>query len=120
LQAQAGRRMIAAVLFMGALLAAGIAGVLPLPVVAWYALASGITFLFYAADKSAAMRRQPRTRERTLHCCAVAGGWPGAALAQGLLRHKTRKQPFRTVFMITALLNCALLALALYLGSGSY
>ena len=108
--------MIAAVLFLAALAAAGVAGLLPLPVAAWYALASGVTFFLYAADKSAAMRRQRRIRERTLHCCALAGGWPGAALAQGLLRHKTRKQPFRAIFIFATLLNCALLALAVYAG----
>lgn len=106
--------MIAAILFLGALFAAGTAGLLPLALCVWYALASGATFLLYAADKSAAVRRLPRTSERMLHCCAIAGGWPGAALAQGLLRHKTRKQPFRTVFMLTAITNCALLALAMH------
>ena len=107
--------MIAAVLFLCALLAAAFAGMLPPLAVAWYALASGVAFLLYAADKSAAVRRRQRIAESTLHWCAVAGGWPGAALAQGLLRHKTRKQAFRAVFMMTAAANCALLALGMYL-----
>lgn len=107
--------MIAAVLFLCALLMAAVAGALSPLLAAWYALASGVAFLLYAADKSAAARRQRRIAESTLHWCAVAGGWPGAVLAQRLLRHKTRKQPFRTVFMMTAAVNCALLALAMYL-----
>jgi uncharacterized membrane protein YsdA (DUF1294 family) len=41
---------------------------------------------------------------------ALAGGWPGALVAQTLLRHKSRKQPFRSVFRATVLLNCAALA----------
>lgn len=42
---------------------------------------------------------------------AVLGGWPGALAAQQALRHKTRKQPFRTVFWLTVVVNCAVLAL---------
>lgn len=37
----------------------------------------------------------------------LAGGWPGALVAQELLRHKTRKREFRVVFRATVVLNCA-------------
>ncbi|HPW85528.1 MAG TPA: DUF1294 domain-containing protein [Rhodoferax sp.] len=73
----------------------------------WYATASVITFLVYAIDKSAARQRTWRTPERTLHLLALAGGWPGALLAQQLLRHKTAKLPFRITFWITVVLNVA-------------
>lgn len=80
---------------------------LPPAVIAWYGLASTVTFLAYAFDKTAARQGRGRLRERTLHVCSLAGGWPGAAIAQQLLRHKSRKQPFRTLFWITAAVNGA-------------
>jgi uncharacterized membrane protein YsdA (DUF1294 family) len=36
---------------------------------------------------------------------ALAGGWPGALLAQQVLRHKSTKREFRQVFWATVLLN---------------
>lgn len=78
-----------------------------------------ITFAVYAWDKAAARRGAWRVPEATLHVLAVLGGWPGALAAQRALRHKTRKQPFRTVFWITVALNCAALALGLVLITGS-
>ena len=65
------------------------------------------TFVAYALDKSAAVQGRWRTPERTLHLLALAGGWPGALLAQQLLRHKTRKAAFIRVFWVTVGLNVA-------------
>jgi len=42
----------------------------------------------------------------TLTLNILAGGWPGALVAQEKLRHKTRKQPFRFIFWVTVLMNC--------------
>jgi uncharacterized membrane protein YsdA (DUF1294 family)/cold shock CspA family protein len=78
---------------------------LPLWVAGLYASLSAITFVAYALDKSAANSGAWRTPENTLHMLAIAGGWPGALLAQQLLRHKSTKQPFRQVFWATVLLN---------------
>ena len=84
---------------------------LPLWVMGLYAAASVVTFIAYAVDKSAASSGAWRTPESTLHMLALAGGWPGALLAQQFLRHKSTKQPFRQVFWVTALLNVAGLVL---------
>jgi uncharacterized membrane protein YsdA (DUF1294 family)/cold shock CspA family protein len=65
------------------------------------------TFIAYAIDKSAAVNGSWRTRERTLHMLGVAGGWPGALLAQQLLRHKCSKPSFVAVFWITVVVNVA-------------
>jgi uncharacterized membrane protein YsdA (DUF1294 family)/cold shock CspA family protein len=70
-----------------------------------YLVVSAVAFLAYAADKSAARRQAWRTPESTLHLLALAGGWPGALLAQQLLRHKSTKAEFRTVFWATVVLN---------------
>jgi uncharacterized membrane protein YsdA (DUF1294 family)/cold shock CspA family protein len=79
----------------------------PLWFAAIYALASGFTFLVYAADKSAAEQGRWRTPETTLHSLSIAGGWPGALLAQQFLRHKSTKAEFRSVFWGTVALNIA-------------
>jgi uncharacterized membrane protein YsdA (DUF1294 family)/cold shock CspA family protein len=78
-------------------------------VFAVYLVASLITFLVYASDKSAARKSSWRTPESTLHLLSLAGGWPGALVAQQKLRHKSRKQPFRAVFWMTVLINCGAL-----------
>ncbi len=64
-----------------------------------------LTFLVYAMDKSAAQKGARRTSEQTLHGLALLGGWPGALIAQQILRHKSSKQEFRVVFWGTVVLN---------------
>ena len=64
-----------------------------------------LTFIIYAIDKAAARAQRRRTPESTLHLLALACGWPGALLAQQWLRHKSVKQPFRSVFWATVVLN---------------
>jgi uncharacterized membrane protein YsdA (DUF1294 family)/cold shock CspA family protein len=80
---------------------------IPIPILLFYLIVSLATFVAYALDKSAAGRGGWRTSENTLHLLAVAGGWPGALIAQSRLRHKSKKQPFRAVFWATVVLNCA-------------
>jgi uncharacterized membrane protein YsdA (DUF1294 family)/cold shock CspA family protein len=70
------------------------------------------TWLIYAFDKSAAMNRRWRTKERTLHLFELLGGWPGAWIAQAMFRHKSRKQSFRVTFALCAIGN--VIALLLY------
>lgn len=78
---------------------------------AWFAAAycalTALTFIVYAADKSAARAGRRRTPESTLHLLALGGGWPGALLAQQFLRHKSTKPQFRDTFWVTVLLNVA-------------
>ncbi len=90
----------------------GLASILwriPLWVAGLYCIASAITFVAYAADKSAAERRAWRTQEDTLHVLALVGGWPGALLAQQVLRHKSSKVEFRRAFWGTVGLNVIVL-----------
>ena len=53
-----------------------------------------------------------RVPERTLLNLALIGGAPGAVAAQQMLRHKTRKEPFRTQLWLIAAAWLALLCWA--------
>ena len=84
---------------------AAVAWKVPVWVAGVYFVLSAATFIAYAADKSAAASGSLRTPESTLHMLALAGGWPGALLAQQFLRHKSTKREFRQIFWVTVLLN---------------
>lgn len=58
-----------------------------------------------------------RVPESHLHLLSLAGGWPGALIAQPVFRHKTIKQPFQGVFWATVVLNMA--GLVWLVGSGN-
>jgi uncharacterized membrane protein YsdA (DUF1294 family)/cold shock CspA family protein len=83
---------------------------LPFIVLGAYLFMSTLTYLAYAIDKSAAQAGRWRISEKSLQLLALAGGWPGALLAQQILRHKSRKGSFRIFLWIAVLLNCAGLA----------
>ena len=70
----------------------------------WIAI-NAVTFAFYAADKAAAKRGGWRTPEAHLHLLALVGGWPAAAYAQRVFRHKTSKESFRARYWITVIAN---------------
>jgi uncharacterized membrane protein YsdA (DUF1294 family)/cold shock CspA family protein len=57
-----------------------------------------ICLLIYWADKSAAAQGKWRVSESALLLLGLAGGWPGAIIAQRLLHHKTRKRSFQAAF----------------------
>ena len=102
--------ILVAVIFLAAAGAAVLVANLPPTILLIYLAASAVTFIAYAIDKSAARKGGWRTKEGTLHLLALVGGWPGALVAQSVLRHKSRKQPFRVIFWLTVILNCAALA----------
>ena len=56
-----------------------------------------LVFWVYFLDKQAARDGRWRVSERTLLLLALVGGSLGAVAAQQLLRHKTRKEPFRSI-----------------------
>ena len=68
-----------------------------------------VTFAMFAWDKRSAIKGQWRIPEKTLLALALAGGSPGAIVAQQRLRHKTRKQPFRAHLILIAGLHVVLL-----------
>ena len=79
---------------------------MPVQLLYFYLAASTLTFLVYAKDKSAAQTGRWRTKESTLHTLALFGGWPGALIAQQVLRHKSRKLSFQMGFWLTVMVNC--------------
>jgi uncharacterized membrane protein YsdA (DUF1294 family)/cold shock CspA family protein len=93
--------------FLILVVVASLAAKIPPLIPGLYVVASLLTFWMYAADKSAARKGASRTPENTLHLLSLAGGWPGALVAQQKFRHKTMKPSFRSVFRITVLLNCS-------------
>lgn len=76
---------------------------------ALYGVLSIVTVAAYGIDKSAARGHRRRISEQTLLLLGLLGGWPGALLAQQLMRHKTRKRSFRRAFWGSVVLNVAAL-----------
>lgn len=70
-----------------------------------YLGASAVCFVVYAADKSAAAAERWRVRENTLLGLGLMGGWPGAIIAQQVLRHKSNKGSFLAKFRATVIMN---------------
>ncbi|NRF48111.1 DUF1294 domain-containing protein [Pseudomonas stutzeri] len=97
----------------GSLLRLG--AVLPLAI---YAVASLLTFVLYWRDKHSALKDRWRTPETTLHFFELAGGWPGALVAQQVFRHKTRKLSYQLAFWLIVMLHQAFWIDLLFIGSG--
>lgn len=85
------------------------AGSLFVPALVWYVLISLVTLGVYVKDKRAAKTGQWRTPETTLHLLSLAGGWPGALMAQRFVQHKSRKFSFLRVYGLTVVGNLAVL-----------
>ncbi len=84
-----------------------VVGVIPMLLQLLLVGLSLLAYVFYWLDKSAAQRGARRTPESTLHLISLAGGWPGALVAQQQFRHKTIKQPFQSFFWATVAINVA-------------
>jgi uncharacterized membrane protein YsdA (DUF1294 family) len=106
--------LIFAAVFLACVVGATFAGRVPVAILGLYIVASVVAFVAYARDKSAAKKGVWRIQENTLHLFALAGGWPGALVAQDLLCHKSNKRSFQIVFRATVVLNCAALGWLLF------
>jgi uncharacterized membrane protein YsdA (DUF1294 family) len=91
-------------------------GVSVIPLAA-YGVVSLLAFLLYWSDKRKARDDHWRTPENVLHAVELAGGWPGALLAQQLFRHKTRKISYQLLFWIIVLLHQVFWIDQLFLGA---
>ena len=97
------------ILFLTFLILANVIGDFPQKLLLSYLCFSVITFFAYVVDKSKAKRGAWRIQESTLHFFALIGGWPGAGIAQQLLRHKYKKRKFLIVYWFTVMINISLL-----------
>ena len=91
-------------------------GVSVIPLAA-YGVVSLLAFLLYWSDKRKARADHWRTPENVLHAVEIAGGWPGALLAQQLFRHKTRKLSYQLMFWIIVLMHQVFWIDQLFLGA---
>lgn len=64
-----------------------------------------LSIVQYWRDKQSAENGTWRTPEKQLHAVELLGGWPGALLAQQLLRHKTKKISYQGVFWLIVLVH---------------
>ncbi|MCS2170662.1 DUF1294 domain-containing protein [Scandinavium sp. TWS1a] len=80
----------------------------------WIISVNVLTLLLYGADKLAARKNGYRVPEFTLLIFGVLGGWFGAILGQQIFRHKTQKQPFKTYFAISVIVNLVVVIAGMY------
>jgi len=80
-------------------------GKVPAEVLGLYLMASSFAFVFYKRDRAMDINHQRRIPENTLHLWSLIGGWPGAALAQKLVKPKSPRPSFQIVYWITIVLN---------------
>jgi uncharacterized membrane protein YsdA (DUF1294 family) len=72
-----------------------------------YGAMSVVAFQAYLVDKRAATLGRRRIPETTLHLLELLGGWPGALLAQRVIRHKNAKVGYQVVFWLIGMAHVA-------------
>jgi uncharacterized membrane protein YsdA (DUF1294 family) len=119
-RAQSSMRLLVIPAFAVVLGALHLQWPLPRPVPVLYGALSMALFAVYAIDKWLSRRDgMSRVAETSLHLIALMGGWPGALLAQHILRHKTAKPAFlrATWAMVAANILLLLLLATPWLGA---
>lgn len=66
---------------------------------------NALSFVVFGWDKMCAENNRRRVPEAHLLLLALFGGALGALLGQQVFRHKTKKQPFRTLLWLCAVVN---------------
>lgn len=79
----------------------------------WLVIINIATWAAFADDKQRARQGAWRVPESLLLSLSFLGGSGGALLAQRLLRHKTRKEPFASDLRRIAMLHVSLLTAAI-------
>ena len=108
---KSGARSFVLLLFLWVVL--GVWGVwdtrLSLWVVAAMVVLNLLTVLAYAREPPAACSGRWRIPEIILHLLSLLGGWPGAGLAQTILRYRSRQPSFATLYWGSVALHFAVL-----------
>jgi uncharacterized membrane protein YsdA (DUF1294 family) len=72
----------------------------------WLAIASVILFVLYGLDKARSRRKGARRiPEITLHLLALAGGFLGGWVGRSLFHHKTKKEIFTFILLISTVIH---------------
>jgi uncharacterized membrane protein YsdA (DUF1294 family)/cold shock CspA family protein len=111
-------RVVAALMFATAIIAAIVIGAVTLWYVLPYLLMGPVTFGVYWFDKRASEQSGWRVPEATLHAFDLCFGIVGGLFAQGILRHKTSKPIYTLMSTAILIAHIALLGGATYI-SGS-
>ena len=69
----------------------------------WVGGASAVGFAAMGFDKSRALNRERRVRERTLYKIAAAGGAFGIIAGSGVFHHRTLKESFTDAAYVAAI-----------------
>lgn len=85
------------------------------PLMMWLLIVNVLTLILYGVDKFTAKKAWRRVPEMTLLVFGFVGGWPSAMMGQQIFRHKTQKQPFKTYFILSVILNIIVVAAAYWL-----
>ncbi|MCL9780843.1 cold shock and DUF1294 domain-containing protein [Vibrio sp. S4M6] len=85
----------------------------PIIVIDYLLLISGFTYVLYAFDKSLSSSDNWQVPELVFHVFTLAGGWPGAVLAQSFLRHRPLSLSYLPTFWFTVIANVTLFAWSL-------
>ncbi len=98
-----GKVKLAGWLQLAALLVWPVAGATRLPVSCWVpllqmAILSVVVYKLYAYDKRQAIHYGWRVPQTIMQLGELAGGWPGAFIAQRRLRHKSAKKTYQSIF----------------------
>jgi uncharacterized membrane protein YsdA (DUF1294 family) len=78
------------------------------------AVVNAAAFVLFMRDKHLASEGMRRIPESTLLLVALIGGSAGAIAGQQYWRHKTRKEPFRTMLFGIAIVHVTFLAWLIY------
>jgi len=84
--------------------------ILALCIMGLLAVVNAAAFVLFMLDKHLASERMRRIPESTLLLVALIGGSAGAIAGQQYWRHKTRKEPFRTMLFGIAIVHVMFVA----------
>lgn len=90
------------------------AGLLILPFFIYLSTVNVFTFAIFGWDKYKSINNGRRVPESTLLLISAFGGSFAMLLGQKILRHKTRKQPFKTYLLLIVLVQIFVISVVVY------